>query len=81
MPEQPDTASPTRRLVVVALTVAAVVLAVTIGGVALLRARSSPTRFCTLELVISEDGTEQYHRDPKRDCQYVDQHGDLPPAR
>jgi uncharacterized membrane protein YvbJ len=82
MPRSPDTDAHTRRRAIVVVAIAAVLLAVIIGIVAITRARSSPaTRFCTLELVVSEDGKQQYHRDSSKDCQFVDQDGHPPPAR
>ncbi len=50
------------------------VLAVAGTAVLVVRSRSTP-RFCTADGLIDDTGRHIYHRDPNRDCQWVDETG------
>ena len=64
---------PSRRWVVVTLSI---LLVIAMAGTAVLVLRSRQTeRFCTLEGLIDPTGRHTYHRDPNRDCRWVDENG------
>lgn len=64
---------PSRRWVVVTLSI---LLVAALAGTAVLVLRSRQTeRFCTLEGLIDPTGRHTYHRDPDRDCRWVDENG------
>jgi len=80
MSESQDADAPARRraVSVTIVVVAAVLVVVVVVGVLRTRSSSSP-KFCTLDGLVSDNG-KQYHRDPNKDCQFVDQDGNPPPS-
>ncbi|MFN8038367.1 MAG: hypothetical protein U0Q07_04055 [Acidimicrobiales bacterium] len=53
-----------------------ILLVIAMAGTAVLVLRSRQTeRFCTLEGLIDPSGRHTYHRDPNRDCRWVDENG------